>query len=236
MKQSKCRNKLAKTTLLYVEDEDAIRMQITEFLNRYVGSLIDVSSAEEAMIQYNKQTPDIVLLDVNLPGKNGLVLADEIRRENRHVRIIVSTAYTDKDFLLQAVELGLTRYLVKPLTGSDLLEALEKAVDEIDREKGHENCIDLGFGYTYERDRKWVIHDGERIALRRKEMELLEYFINHSNQTISYETLEYGVWKDTPMSKDAIRAQIHNIRKKTHPDIIRNVTAIGYIFSPKDSR
>lgn len=178
----------------------------------------------------------MLLLDVNLPGKNGLTLAEEIRVKDRNVRIIVSTAYTDKDFLLQAVELELTRYLVKPVISSDLLEALEKAVVEIDRRKGQKNSIDLSFGYTYERDRKIVMYAGEMIRLRRKEAELLEYLIDHSDQTVSYERLEYGVWKDTPMSKDAIRAQIRNIRKKIHPDVIKNVTAIGYMFSQKASR
>ncbi|WP_295420844.1 response regulator transcription factor [Sulfurovum sp.] len=236
MIQNKLRDKLGKIKLLYVEDEDAIRSQISEFLGRYVGFLINVSSAEEAMVQYKKHAPDMLLLDVNLPGKNGLTLAEEIRVKDRNVRIIVSTAYTDKDFLLQAVELELTRYLVKPVISSDLLEALEKAVVEIDRRKGQKNSIDLSFGYTYERDRKIVMYAGEMIRLRRKEAELLEYLIDHSDQTVSYERLEYGVWKDTPMSKDAIRAQIRNIRKKIHPDVIKNVTAIGYMFSQKASR
>ncbi len=228
--------KLGAITLLYVEDEDAIRTQISEFLGRHVGSLIDVSSAEEAMVQYKKHAPDVLLLDVNLPVKNGLTLAEEIRREDRDVRIIVSTAYTDKAFLLQAVELELTRYLVKPVTGSDLLEALEKAVNEIERIEGQEHHTDLGFGYSYERDRKQLRYAKVLVTLRRKEMELLEYFIAHRDQTLSYETLQYEIWRDTPMSRDAIRAQIRNIRKKTYRDIIINVPAIGYIMSQKGSK
>ena len=231
MHSDKLHNKFANIKLLYVEDEEAIRAQISEFLNRYVGSLIAVASAEEALIAYKENKPNLLLLDVNLPGKNGLTLAEEIRKKDHNVRIIVSTAYTDKEFLLQAVELELTRYLVKPVTGSDLIEAMQKALEEMNRLFESPKNVNLGQGFIYNTKRKIVLHEKNLIKLRKKELELLEFFIKHQNQTLSYETLEYSLWADTPMSRDAIRAQIRNLRKKLYPQIIQNITAIGYYFN-----
>jgi len=214
--------------LLYVEDDSKVRSQISEFLRRYFTSLQEASSAEEAMKYFNAHKPDIILLDINLPGKNGLTFASEIRQHNHGTRIIISTAYTDKDFLLSAVELELTRYLIKPLTGTKLLAALKKAAEEYIKIHAREHSINLGDGFTYDSEQKIVMHYNKEIILRRKEMQLLEFFLDHATQTIDYATLEYSVWTDKPMSNDAIRSQIRNLRKKTHPKIIQNINSIGY--------
>lgn len=235
MQVNNLKQKLQDLTILYVEDDDAVRQQISEFLQRYVKTLIEVSNAEDALVRYGDIAPDILLLDVNLPGMSGLVLAQKIRQNHRDVRIIISTAYTDQDFLLQAVELELTRYLVKPVVGTDLLEALEKAVDESEAygyTKHH--YIVLHNGYKYDSHRKVLLFLEKNVLLRRKEQVLLEYFLTHAEQIISYEMLEYEVWEESTMSRDAIRAQIRNLRQKTYPQLIENIPAIGYRLSLKE--
>lgn len=237
MKRKRLKEKLKHSKILYVEDDAAVRQQISEFLQRYVN-VFDVGSAEEALELYGEIEPDILLLDVNLPGKSGLALAKEIRLKNRDVRMIVSTAYTDTKFLLQAIELELTRYLVKPVVGTDLLEAVEKAVDEhtVRNQSGKERYIVLEKGYRYDMQRKVLMHGQEDVPLRRKEMVLLEYFITHANELVRYEVLEYDIWQEDSMSKDAIRSQIRNLRKKTYPHIVENIPAVGYRLTLKEER
>jgi len=228
--------KLQPLHLLYVEDDIEVRSQIYEFLKRYFSSVQETSSAEEAMICFNKKKPDIMLVDINLPGENGLSFAQTIRQEHHDVRIIVSTAYTDKEFLLTAVELELTRYLVKPVTGSKLLEALEKASDEYASIYKREQLVDLGMGFSYNRKQRVLRKDEHELSLRPKEMQLLEYFIEHTSEIIAYDILEYNIWKDNIMSRDAIRSQIRNLRKKTHSNIIKNISGIGYRLYQKEPR
>ena len=228
-------DKLKDLHLLYVEDDSQIRNQIKEFLGRYFASVQEATSAEEALLYFDKKKPDIMLVDINLPGKSGLLLAKKIRENHHDIRIIISTAYTDKEFLLQAIELELTRYLVKPVIGKKLLEALEKAANEYAKIYVKEQLFDLGEGYLYNQEKKMLTQDGEEIVLRRKEMQLLEYFIDHGTQVISYSSLEYDVWEDRVMSRDAIRSQIRNLRKKTHSNIIENINAIGYRLYKKEA-
>ena len=123
-------SKLKNLHLLYIEDDAQVRSEIYEFLKRYFMLGQEASSTEEAMILFEQKKSDIILVDINLPGKSGLHFSEEIRKKHHDVRIIVSTAYTDKEFLLMAIELELTRYLIKPVTGKKLLEALEKASDD----------------------------------------------------------------------------------------------------------
>lgn len=218
-------------TLLYVEDDADVREHIVEFLKRYFKTIYACDSAEEGLKVYKAFAPDIMLLDINLGGMSGVELATLIRKKDKQTRIVISTAYTNKEFMLQAIELGLTRYLVKPLTNEDLVKALEKCWEEL--EEG--NTIELGQGYTYNRKMAVLFKKNERISLRHKELEILEYFIAHEGEVVRYEWLEENIWKNEVMSRDAIRSQIRNIRKKLEIDVIANISGVGYRFSRKDS-
>jgi len=220
-------SKIKDLTLLYVEDNPEIQGYLVEFLRRYTSNLHLSQSAEEAMELYEKIHPDIILLDINLPGKSGIDFAEALRKHDSKTRIVISTAYTDKEFLLTAVELKLTRYLVKPVTSMELMEALGKAADEYSDIK-HSSLIDLGEGFRYDQEHKMLLDGEHTVTLRRKEMQLLEFFIAHAQRTLTYDALQYDVWPESIMTKDAIRAQIRNLRKKTYPGLIKNIAAIGY--------
>lgn len=228
-------SKLKDLTLLYIEDDPGIQVHLAEFLGRYTSRLHLAPSAEEGLKLYEEKAPNIILLDINLPGMNGIDLAQTIRQKDRQTRIIISTAYTDKAFLLKAVELELTRYLVKPITSEELVDAFSKAADEY-AQLNNTKFVDLGAGYHYDPEQKILLHGDREVTLRRKEMELLEFFISNAGRTLSYEVLHYEVWGQTPMSKDAIRAQIRNIRKKSHRGIIQNISAIGYRLYEKGNQ
>lgn len=228
-------SKIKNLTLLYVEDDPEIQAYIAEFLERYNSNIHLANNAEDAKELYKKINPDIILLDINLPGQNGIDFARELRKSDHTTRIIISTAYTDKEFLLTAVELELTRYLVKPVTSVELMEALSKAADER-TDKNSSSNIDLGEEFSYDSVRKVLLHKDETISLRRKEMQLLEFFIAHADRILPYEELQYKIWTDTTMTKDAVRAQVRNIRKKTHPMLIENINAIGYKLYKRENK
>ncbi len=229
-------SKFQNLNLLYVEDDPLVRHEISEFLKRYFALVHESSSAEEAMVIFKKSRPHIMLVDINLPGESGLSLATKIRKNHHDVRIIVSTAYTNKEFLLLSIELELTRYLVKPVTGEKLLEALEKAADEYLLIVQKEDCVALGDGFYFDKKQRVLRQNNQTVILRPKEMQLLEYFMLHPKEIISYDILEYDIWENSLMSHDAIRSQIRNIRKKTHHKIIENINGIGYRLYSKEER
>lgn len=214
-------------TLLYVEDDADVREHIVEFLKRYFKTIYECDSAEEGLKIYEASAPDILLLDINLGGMSGVELATLIRQKDQKTRIVISTAYTTKEFMLQAIELNLTRYLVKPLTNEDLVKAFEKCWYEL----SDASTVPLGEGYTYNRKMAHITKGNKKIPLRHKELEILEYFIAHEGEVVRYEWLEAHIWKDELMSRDAIRSQIRNLRKKLESDMIENISGVGYRFS-----
>ena len=218
--------KMANYSVLYVEDDLKIRTYIEEFLNRYFKNIYTCESAEEALLIYKKNDPDILLLDISLPGKSGIDFAEFVRTANRRSRIILLTAYTNTEFMLKAVELELTRYLVKPVTSEDLLMALEKCANEL----RVDNITNLGNGKIYSKKLASIISNNRKLALRKREVDILDYFIEHEGEVLSYETLDGLMWSDEYMSRNAIRAQIKNLRQKIGKEAIENIPGVGYMF------
>lgn len=221
--------KLGTYSILYIEDEYNIRRHITEFLKHYFKAVYDTPTSEEGFKLYKQHQPDIILLDINLPGENGIEFAKKIREHDTSTRILISTAYATKEFMLEAIELNLMRYLIKPLTNEDLFKAFEKCLDTIEKDER----FDLGAGYIYDKRKAAVIKNQQLIPLRRKEVELLEFFITHKAEVLPYEMLENSIWYDGVMTRDAIRSQIRNIRKKIGTHCLQNITGIGYKFEVK---
>ncbi len=222
-------NKMKLYTLLYIEDDLKIREYITEFLRRYCKKVYACESSEEGLENYKKIHPDILLLDINLPGRSGIEFATQIRKNDKKTRIIISTAYTNKEFMVQAIELELTRYLVKPVTNEELFSAFEKCLKELEKE----HIVNLGDGYTYSKKTTSIIKDNNATLLRKKESEILEFFMKHQGEVLRYDMLENSIWNDEVMTRDAIRSQIRNIRKKIHVDCFENISGVGYKFEVK---
>jgi DNA-binding response OmpR family regulator len=222
--------KMKSYTILYVEDDAEIRESITEFLKRYCKKVYSCESSEEGMELYHKFHPDILLLDINLPGISGIDFATKIRQNDKKIRILISTAYTDKAFMLQAIELELTRYLVKPVTSQELFSAFGRCIEQM---HPYER-VNLGEGFVYSKAKSAVLKADEVITLRKKEAELLEFFLSYEGEVIRYEILEDCIWNDSIMTRDAIRSQIRNIRKKIEIDLFENISGIGYKFQRKE--
>jgi DNA-binding response OmpR family regulator len=218
--------KISNYTILYVEDDQNVRRYITEFLNRYCPKVYACDSSEKGLKLYKKYKPDILLLDINLPGISGIDFATEVRKNDKKTRILISTAYTNQEFMLRAIELELTRYLVKPVTSEDLIGAFEKCL----RELKQESSVALGKGYIYSKKITSIIKGKKATLLRKKESEILEFFLEHEGEILRYDILEDAIWSSGTMTRDAIRSQIRNIRKKMGVECFENITGVGYRF------
>ncbi|HIM94949.1 MAG TPA: response regulator transcription factor [Campylobacterales bacterium] len=213
-------------TVLYVEDDPHVRQHISEFLNRYCKKVYACDSSEEGLEIYKEHKPQILLLDINLPKMNGIEFATLIRKQDKKTRILISTAYTNQEFMVQAIELELTRYLVKPVTNEDFFMAFTKCIKEIEGA----DTVYLGEGYKYNKKTTSIIKDNKSTILRKKESEILEFFIQREGEVVRYDMLEDAIWSNGPMTRDAIRSQIRNIRQKICSKCFQNITGVGYRF------
>ncbi len=120
---------LARQAVLYVEDDAIIQFSVSSLLDRKIGKLYTASDGQEGLNIFLEKRPDIVITDIRVPGMSGLEMVEAIRKRDRDVPIIVTTAYNETDNLLQAIDLGIDKYVVKPIERGQLLQCVERCAE-----------------------------------------------------------------------------------------------------------
>jgi diguanylate cyclase (GGDEF)-like protein/PAS domain S-box-containing protein len=116
---------LKQTRVLYVEDDAAVREQLAQFLRRRVRELIVAEDGLAGLESFRSQRPDMVVTDVRMSRLDGLSMVRQMKAQDQAMPIVVTSAFGDAQYLMQAIELGVERYVLKPLDIDRLLDALE---------------------------------------------------------------------------------------------------------------
>jgi CheY-like chemotaxis protein len=122
---------LSKMSLLYVEDDHAIRQQFARIIQRMVGELHVAADGREGLEIYRMEHPDIVLTDIEMPRMNGLDMAEKIKAINHDQSILIMTAYNHDDKFLRAIDIGVDKYVIKPVKIEQLKNALYTIAKQI---------------------------------------------------------------------------------------------------------
>ncbi len=218
-------------TILYVEDEPDIQANIAEYLQSYFGRVLLAQSGEEALEHYKREAPDVLLLDINLPGIDGLKVAKKIRSQNGQIKIVMLTAYTEKEKLLAATELKLTKYLIKPVEPRDFKETMQLVAKEIAEHSG--DFVKIAPGCIWDNDQKVLRKNDIPIPLSPKEDRLIQLFIDKKGETVTYADIMLAVWDDAlerEISIDSVKNRVSQLRKKLGSNCLHSVYGIGYIL------
>lgn len=216
--------KLKAYSILYIEDEDGIRNNINEILKELFYNVVTSNNTADALIKYKEQKPDLIITDIQLKGKTGIDFIKEIRKIDSKTRVIITSAFTDLDYMLDAAELHLVKYIVKPLTNEKLFEALEAFINSYEKSK----IFNLSEECLYDSQNLTIKNENEEFLLTKKEASFLNLLVN-KNRLITYEELENKVWdEDSVMTPNAMRLFIKNFRKKLPKDILKNIQGMGY--------
>jgi DNA-binding response OmpR family regulator len=215
---------LANYTVLYAEDDEGVRNNVSEMLSLLFNKVYVAKDGEQAYDLFLENAPDIVITDIKMPKMNGIELSREIRKTDKKIQILVISAHTEVDYMLDAIELSLMRYIVKPITETKLCEALKKFLDS----QESIGTVDLSDGWSYNSDKKVIMSDNEvEHELSKKESKLLELLLGKKS-ILTYGEIELELWPDETMSLNALRLLMKNFRKKLPPKYLKNVQSIGY--------
>ena len=221
-------------TILYVEDNDFIREEAVEYLSLIYQNVLEASNGQEALEVYTQSKPDIIITDIEMPIINGLQLVKSIRRQDKKIPIIIVTAFMNTEYLLEAVELRLVKYILKPLSNYKLDVALELAHEYlIDEEK---KCIvQLSKDSYYDHLNRTLIIDKELISLTHNETLLLSLLIRNPNNLVSYSEIKNRIWNYEVHYMDAMRSLIRSLRYKMGMVVIKNISGMGYRIEIKNN-
>lgn len=118
-------------SILYVEDEESIRNSIFKLLNRRFTKVYVAENGKEGLELYNQHHPDIIITDINMPMMSGLEMTKEIRKNDLQTPILVTSAYNSSDFLLEAIQIKVDAFILKPINKDDLLEKINRCSKKV---------------------------------------------------------------------------------------------------------
>lgn len=216
---------LKNKTILYVEDDLEIQERIFSILKRFFHKVLLASDGDEAYDVYleNQAKIDIVITDINMPNTNGIELCKHIRAYQKGLPMVIISAYTHTDYLLDSIDLNVLTYITKPLTTQKTLALLDKFLEffELNNQKVLKNDIQLDY------ENNTILLKGELVKLTRKESIFLKLL--SENQTVSYTMMYEYMWDyDTSPSADAVKSFIRKLKRKLSMELFKNQKGEGY--------
>ncbi|WP_320033541.1 response regulator [Halarcobacter sp.] len=210
-------------SILCVEDEDGIRKRLVNTLKYYFDDVLEASNGNDGYDLYLEYKPDIILSDIEMPGKNGVEMVKKIRNEDIDTILIMVTAYSNEEYLLDLINLNINHYILKPINSENLFNGIIKALGE--RLTTNLNFSDECY---FDIQKYELIFNNEIIGLRKRDKEFLLLLYKNKNQILTYDLIDEYIWKDKTMSMSALKTFIKELRQKLPIDLIKNVPQMGY--------
>ncbi|WP_252107895.1 MULTISPECIES: response regulator transcription factor [unclassified Halomonas] len=221
--------------ILLVEDDPSLASGIRLALKPEHYTVDHLSDGATALNALKEKEPfDAVILDLGLPGMDGMTVLNAARRHGSQVPILVLTARDAVNDRIAGLDAGADDYLTKPFEVAELKARLRALMR---RSQGQLSSILSCRGIQLDPHTLNVSYRGQDIGLTRRELTLLQEFMSHPGRVFTRDTLTrlvYG-W-DEDVESNAIEVHIHHLRRKLFTDVIRTVRGIGYVMDklPKD--
>lgn len=229
--------------ILIVEDDDAVLLGLSTIFSDEGFTVHSASTGEEGYARIRSKQPDVIILDVMLPGMSGFELLKKLRDQGIHVPVLMLTARdTDTDKIL-GLELGADDYVTKPFNPREVLarvRALLRRVQYQQSEDGARKTVFRFGNVEVDFERHEVRKNGHLIQLSHREFRLLEYLIDHRGRLITRDQLLEDVWEyDSYLTTRTVDNHILRLRKKIEdepesPRFIQTVRGYGYKFVVED--
>ncbi len=227
--------------VLAVDDEIDMLGTLTRALSREGHEIARTTSANDAWHKILIRRPDLLILDIMMPGMDGLQLCRMLRGDNRFIDlpILFLTAKGDTEDVISGLDAGGDDYVVKPFELAELTARVRALLRRGLREESKNPVLEMG-NVRLDSDTYQVQVAGQMIQLTATEHRLLRYLMEHPNQALSPQRLLEAVW-DYPThtgDPDLVRAHIRNLRAKLDRDkaedqqFIRTIHGVGYMISP----
>ena len=223
--------------ILVVEDERALCETIVRSLRRLAYSVDPCYDGDTAIDLLGSERYDLVLLDLNLPGTDGMTVLRTLRQTDRETRVLVLSARSEVADKVEGLDAGANDYLAKPFH----LEELEARIRSLTLRQFTQNDVVLHCGpLSFDTRSRTATAAGQPLVLTRKETGILEYLLLHQGRPVSQEELLEHVWDNSVDNfSNSIRVHISALRKKLRAalgyDPVRNRIGEGYLIEEEQA-
>lgn len=219
--------------VLYIEDDPSCNEETFELLSDFFNKVDTAFDGREGFDKYyeyfkiNNKYYDLVITDINMPRMNGISLCKNIYELNEEQPIIVVSAHNDSEYLMELINIGIERFLLKPFNHKDIIDVV---CNVLKKRTATENKVVIGEEFIWNKENETLIKDNEIVKLTQKELELLKLFIkNGSRISLTQEIFNY-VWDDDSSiaTTDALKSLLSRLRKKLGGIKIESIYNLGY--------
>ena len=225
-------------TILVVDDEPSIVEIVTLYLQRAGYTVRSAVDGHAALRALTAEKPDLVVLDLMLPGVDGLEITRRLRAEGE-TPIIMLTSRSEETDRIVGLEMGADDYVVKPFSPQELVSRVRAVLRRAGNKAQTDQAEVLRFGpVQIDPGTRLVTIDGEEIVLTAKEFDLLWMLAGHPRQVFSRTQLLDRVWGETEyLDPSTVTVHVRRLREKIEPDpsdpaYIQTVWGVGYKFEP----
>lgn len=217
------RNKFLKELkVLLVEDEEKLSMLLKNAIGDSFHSFSVVKNGKEGLELFEKISPDIVITDIMMPIMTGLEMAKEIKKLDTTTPIIILSAFSETDKFLDAIDIGIVKYFIKPFEPDELLDyiiSLEATMKS--------KLLMLAEGFSFNKATNSLYKDARFVPLTKKERLFMQLLLENQEIT-SDEMIKKNLWFNEDVRDERLRTFIRRLRAKTSKKLILNVAGQGY--------
>lgn len=216
--------------ILVVEDQQKLRRNLQELLEKQHYQVATAETGEEGLEQATHCRFDVIVLDLTLPGRDGLEVLQDLRCGPASPPVLILTARDSIEDRVAGLDGGADDYLVKPFSHAELLARVRVLLRRFDSENQRLlRCGDVEMDLLARR----VVRNGYEIELSQREFELLEYLMRHKNSNVTREMLANDIWKEPHgIWTNAIDVCVNGVRRKLKvagdQPVIVTVRGVGY--------
>jgi DNA-binding response OmpR family regulator len=213
--------------ILLLEDEVMLNESICEYLEsdgHQPQSFFDGLKAFDA-IQNNSY--DLLILDINVPGMDGLTFLESIHELKIHVPTIYISALVDIEDISRAYDLGCYDYLKKPFHLKELALRLDRIKISNEVPRVH---LRISKNYSYDQEHSTLLFNGEVQTLSKKQSQIIDILARNRGRVVDFEMFRIYVWDEQIIDNATIRAELNRLKKILKEDILINVRGMGYMI------
>jgi DNA-binding response OmpR family regulator len=222
-----CKDILRETSILLVEDELTLATLLRDAIGDQFDRFILAHDGEDGLEKAHIFQPDIVITDITMPKMNGLEMSTKLRETSPDLPIVILSAYSQKEYLLEAIDVGITKYLIKPFDPDELMEIVCKLAKIIQ----NDHNVPLLPPFHFNLDNKKLFKDDIMINLSKRENRFISLLLNSPNYFMSPEDIKSKLWNENNVADERLRVFINRLRKKTSTDLIGNIVGQGYVLN-----
>ncbi|MDX9756381.1 MAG: response regulator transcription factor, partial [Sulfurimonas sp.] len=208
--------------VLLVEDEESISRLLKEAVADSFYTFLIAKDGLEGIALFKKLKPDIVITDIMMPRMSGLEMAQELRKLNPDIHIIVLSAFSEKEKLLSAIDIGINKYFLKPFDTDELLDYIQSITPKLS-----DRLIKLDDGFVFNKSTNSLYKKDRFVPLTKNEMKFLSLLLDNQESVIDDTLIKKNLWEED-VSDERVRTFIRRLRAKTSKKLIKNVKGVGY--------